>query len=100
MAGLTFGRYVIVGVLLILDEVQEIQGWVKVARQEIERNTHRIIITGSSASLLSKEIASSLAGRAIPEPILTLSYRDARSWQKLLIHPAISRFEFFKAVGI
>jgi len=68
------------GGLAVLDEVQVVNGWVKAIRQEIERKTRRFIITGSSASLLSKEIASSLAGRAIPEPIFTLSYRDARSW--------------------
>jgi len=66
--------------LVVLDEVQAVTGWVKVVRQDIERKTRRFIITGSSASLLSKEIATSLAGRAVPEPILTLSYRDARAW--------------------
>ncbi len=66
--------------LLVLDEVQALDGWVKFARQEIEQNRHHLVLTGSSASLLSKEIASSLAGRAIPETILPLSYRDARAW--------------------
>jgi hypothetical protein len=40
-----------------------------------------VIVTGSSASLLSSEIATSLGGRAIPETILPLSYRDARAWR-------------------
>jgi len=68
------------GGLLVLDEVQELEGWVKVVREIIERKEWHAIITGSSASLLSKEIASSLGGRVVPEAILPLSYRDARNW--------------------
>lgn len=68
------------GALIILDEIQEINGWVKLVRNEIEYETHKLIITGSSATLLSSEIASSLAGRAIPISLLTLSYKDAKQW--------------------
>ncbi len=66
--------------LVVLDEVQELDGWIKVVREEVEQNRRHVLITGSSASLLSKEIASSLGGRAIPETILTLSFRDAKKW--------------------
>ncbi len=66
--------------LVVLDEVQAVEGWVRVVRQQIERGGRHLIITGSSASLLSKEIASSLAGRAVPETVLPLSFRDARRW--------------------
>jgi len=68
------------GGLLILDEVQELDGWVKIVRDEVERGNRHVVVSGSSASLLSKEIASSLGGRAVPETVLTLSFRDARSW--------------------
>ncbi|MEW6748353.1 MAG: ATP-binding protein [Candidatus Micrarchaeota archaeon] len=68
------------GGLMVLDEVQVVPGWVKAVRQEAERKKRRLMITGSSASMLSKEISSSLGGRAIPERVLTLSYRDARAW--------------------
>src|SRR5271157_1805509 len=68
------------GGLVVLDEVQVLPDWVKVVRGEIESGRRHVLINGSSASLLSKEIASSLGGRAIPETILPLSYRDARVW--------------------
>ncbi|MBI5159297.1 ATP-binding protein [Candidatus Micrarchaeota archaeon] len=68
------------GGLVVLDEVQVIENWVKVVRGEVESGQRRILVTGSSASLLSKEIASSLGGRAIPEVVLPLSFRDARKW--------------------
>lgn len=68
------------GALVVLDEVQALDGWVKAVRGEIEKKERHFLITGSSASLLSKEIASSLAGRAFPEPVLPLSFRDAKKW--------------------
>ncbi|MEW6529106.1 MAG: ATP-binding protein [Candidatus Micrarchaeota archaeon] len=68
------------GGLIVLDEVQSVEDWVKVVRQEIEVGTRHILLTGSSASLLSSEIASSLGGRAVPETVLPLSYRNAKKW--------------------
>ncbi len=68
------------GGLVVLDEVQAVDKWVKVVRGEIETGKRHLIITGSSAALLSAEIASSLAGRAVPEPVLPLSFRDAVNW--------------------
>ncbi|MFA6329451.1 MAG: ATP-binding protein [Candidatus Micrarchaeia archaeon] len=68
------------GGLVVLDEAQALVGWVKAVRDEIENGRRHVIVTGSSASLLSAEISSALAGRAIPQPILPLSFRDALSW--------------------
>lgn len=73
-------NYVPKGGLLVLDEVQALLGWERWVRSEIEYGKHRVLVTGSSATLLSKEIASSLAGRAIPNLVLPLSYRDAKAW--------------------
>lgn len=69
-----------VGGLAIIDEVQALEGWVKTVRRETERHEKHILFTGSSSTLLSKEIASSLGGRVVPEPVLTLSFRDAKKW--------------------
>lgn len=66
--------------MLVFDEVQALEGWIKVVRQEIEYGSRKVIVTGSSASLLSKEVASSLAGRAVPKTIFPLSYSDVRIW--------------------
>ncbi|MGV8176950.1 MAG: ATP-binding protein [Candidatus Bilamarchaeaceae archaeon] len=68
------------GSLVVLDEVQSVGGWIKAARGIIEKGDVFLLMTGSSASLLSKEIASSLGGRAMPETILPLSFRDAKRW--------------------
>jgi predicted AAA+ superfamily ATPase len=68
------------GGLIVLDEIQVVPGWIKVVRGEVEQGKRKILASGSSASLLSKEIASSLGGRAVPETIFPLSYRDAKAW--------------------
>jgi uncharacterized protein len=68
------------GGLIVLDEIQNIKDWYKVVREEIEYERRKVIITGSSASLMSKEIATSMAGRAFPITILPLSFKDAINW--------------------
>lgn len=68
------------GGLLVLDEVQTLAGWERLVREEIEYCRHHVVVTGSSASLLSKEIGTILAGRAVPQAVLPLSFRNARAW--------------------
>lgn len=68
------------GSLLVLDEVQNVTGWEKWVRKTIEQEDYKIIITGSNSTLLSSEVATSLAGRAFPHKILTLSFRDFKKW--------------------
>ncbi|MEO2152774.1 MAG: ATP-binding protein, partial [Thermococcus sp.] len=48
----------------LLDEVQAVEGWERFVRYLLDRR-HRVILTGSSSRLLSKEIATVLRGRAV-----------------------------------
>lgn len=50
---------------LFLDEVQNVDEWALVIRRLLDTKNIEIYITGSSAKLLSKEIATSLRGRSI-----------------------------------
>lgn len=50
---------------LFLDEVQNVEGWPLVIRRLLDTKDMEIYITGSSAKLLSKEIATSLRGRSL-----------------------------------
>lgn len=68
------------GGLLVLDEIQTLPGWERLVREEVEYSRHHVVVTGSSASLLSREIGTILAGRAVPQQVLPLSYRNARAW--------------------
>lgn len=51
-------------VLWCLDEIQVVPGWEKFVRRLLDLGTVDIAVTGSSAALLSKEISTSLRGRA------------------------------------
>ncbi|MBU0980563.1 MAG: ATP-binding protein [Nanoarchaeota archaeon] len=58
------------------DEIQEIPDWEKFVRRVYDTISKRIFITGSSAKLLSREIATSLRGRTISYEIFPLSFKE------------------------
>lgn len=62
---------------LFLDEVQLVPGWERFVRRLIDERETRIVVTGSSARLLSTEIATSLRGRAITTEMLPFSFAEA-----------------------
>lgn len=61
---------------IFFDEVQEAPGWERFVRRIYDTITRRIFITGSSAKVLSTEIASALRGRAITYEVYPLSLRE------------------------
>ncbi len=67
---------------LFLDEVQNVPNWEKTVRRyhDTEANV-RIVVTGSSSSLLSSEIASALRGRTLTYEIRPLSFREFLRFQ-------------------
>lgn len=58
------------------DEIQNVDGWEKFIRRLLDTENVHIVLTGSSAKLLSKEIATSLRGRAIATEIFPYSFRE------------------------
>ena len=63
-------------VYLFLDEVQEAPLWEKFVRRLSEKKDFQIFLTGSSAKLLSKEIAASLRGRTISYFLMPFSFKE------------------------
>ncbi|ODS31093.1 MAG: Archaeal ATPase [Candidatus Scalindua rubra] len=64
-------------VYLFLDEVQNIPNWERTLRRFYDREKGlKLIITGSSAHLLSSEIASSLRGRTLTYRVYPFSFRE------------------------
>ena len=61
---------------LFLDEVQLIPGWETVARRIIDQEQIDLFLSGSSAHLLSSEIATSMRGRALPTTVYPFSFRE------------------------
>ncbi len=61
---------------LILDEVQETEGWEKAVNDILETCDADIYVTGSNSRLMSGEISTYLTGRYIMIPVYTLSFRE------------------------
>ncbi len=61
--------------ILMFDEIQIIKGWERYVRQKLDEN-YRVFITGSNASLLSKELGTSLTGRHITTELFPFSYAE------------------------
>ena len=65
------GRY-----YLLLDEVQEVDGWEKAVNSLLENGNTDIYVTGSNSRLMSSEISTYLTGRYISIPVYTLSFAE------------------------
>lgn len=63
-------------IYLFLDEVQVVKNWELYVRRIYDNLNIQIYITGSSAKLLSKEIATSLRGRTISYEIFPFSFKE------------------------
>lgn len=64
-------------IYLFIDEIQNVKNWSKWARRITEQNKNlKLIITGSSSRLLSKEIATELRGRTLSFTVYPLSFKE------------------------
>lgn len=61
--------------LVYLDEIQNITGWEKFVRRLADQK-YRVMVTGSNARMLSKEVATTLGGRYIIREICPFSYSE------------------------
>lgn len=62
--------------LLLVDEIQEIEGFAAALRSLAAEGRHDIYVTGSNARLLSGELATLFAGRTVTIPVHSLSYGE------------------------
>lgn len=63
-------------VILLLDEIQNVPGWESFARRLIDTEKVELFISGSSARLLSREVATSMRGRAMEVLVHPFSLRE------------------------
>ena len=61
---------------LFLDEVQNVPDWHVVVRRFFDSKNVQIYLTGSSATLLSKEINTRLRGRSLAREVLPYDFRE------------------------
>lgn len=71
------GRY-----YLLLDEIQEVEGWEKAVNSLLEDEDTDIYVTGSNSRLMSSEISTYLSGRYVSIPVYTLSFAEYLDFKK------------------
>ena len=89
--------------MLFLDEIQNIDGWQKFARNLADKK-YSVFITGSNAKMLSKEIMSALGGRYIPVEVYPFSFTEYLDYlgtphDELALEATESKARFMKAYG-
>ena len=67
---------------LLLDEVQEVEGWEKAVNSLLENANTDIYVTGSNSKLMAGEISTYLTGRYISIPVYTLSFAEYLEFKK------------------
>jgi len=64
---------------LLLDEIQNVPGW-ELLVNRLQRQGFNLVITGSNANLLSKELATHLTGRHYAATIFPFSFKEYTSF--------------------
>ena len=67
---------------LFFDEIQIIDGWEIFVRQKLDEG-FRVVVTGSNASMLSRELGTKLTGRHISKELFPFSYREFLGFKRL-----------------
>lgn len=68
-------------IFIFFDEIQNIDGWEAFVRRLYDTSDCHIFITGSSAKMLGKEIATSLRGRNLIYQMFPLSFKEFCQFQ-------------------
>lgn len=79
---------------IYLDEIQNIEGWERFARRLAEEK-HRVMITGSNARMLSREIASTLGGSYIQRNIYPFSFKEYLEYHGVI---PVRNWEFYPEI--
>ncbi len=61
---------------ILIDEVQEIEGWERAIASFLADGLGDVVISGSNASLLSSELATLISGRYVEIPVYPLTFRE------------------------
>jgi len=78
-------------IFLFLDEIQNIKGWEKWVRTNYDlKKINKMYITGSSAKLLSKEIATAISGRYLKIKVFPLSFKEFLIFNGIILEDEIT----------
>lgn len=65
------------GAYLFFDEIQVVPGWSRFARRVLDTESARLFLSGSSAKLLSTEVATEFRGRGAAVEVLPFSFAES-----------------------
>ena len=68
--------------VLFFDEIQIVKGW-EIFVHQLLRDGHKVFLTGSNASLLSKELGTHLTGRHLSVEMFPFSYNEYLAYRQL-----------------
>lgn len=68
-------------VWFFLDEVQDVKGWEGYTRTLLDRRGPRVILSGSSSRLLSREVATQMRGRSLTLEVKPFSFIEYLRWK-------------------
>jgi uncharacterized protein len=82
--------------IFFFDEIQNVPGWERFVREAIDRKK-TVVITGSNANLLSRELGTKLTGRHLDFEVFPFSYKEFLAYFKL--SPGIGSFSTYISEG-
>ena len=84
--------------VLYFDEIQVVKGWEIYIRQKLDEG-YRVVLTGSNASLLSKELGTKLTGRHITKELFPFSYIEFCEFMEMPIESDASLTRYMMLGG-
>jgi predicted AAA+ superfamily ATPase len=78
---------------LFLDEIQNITGWERWVRGRSETENLKVVITGSSSKLLSRDVGAKLTGRHVSFEIFPLSFSEFLRFKGITVGSKADYFE-------
>ncbi len=84
---------------LLLDELQEVDGWEKAINSLLENCNVDIYVTGSNSKLMSAELSTYLTGRYILIPVYTLSFKEYLNFKGQDLSEARNVFDEYVQYG-
>ena len=78
------------------DEIQNVSGWERYIRSARDRG-RTIFLTGSNATLLSRELGTKLTGRHLTHVLYPFSYREFLNYKN--VEPSVETFKDFMSTG-
>ncbi len=79
---------------ILLDEVQEVEGWEKMVNSLIESLHADVYVTGSNSKLMSSEISTYLSGRYVTISVYTLSFSEYLAFKERIPENSDLDYEF------